>query len=112
MVFNSEFDLVIATNSLDHVDVPETAVTRITEALRPSGYAAILCAENNAITNKHPAHRHNLTDKVILKWMSPTFETVWSLTYREHGFRYGWVEYEGRRGQPAFALLLRKCTGY
>lgn len=108
----SDFDLVIATNSLDHVDMPRIAVNRMSNCLRPGGYLAVLCAENNAITNPHPAHVHNLTAHTLHRWLDRDFETVWELNYREHGFRYGWVPFEGRRGQPAFALLMRKCSGY
>lgn len=106
------FDLVICTNALDHVEQPRKAAAIMIETLRPGGYAAIMCAENNAITNPHPAHVHNLTATDIHAWFDADFETVWELNYAEHGYRYGWVSYRGRRGQPAFALLLRKCSGY
>jgi SAM-dependent methyltransferase len=105
-------DLVICTNALDHVDDPETAVARMNQALRPGGFMAIMCAENNALTNPHPCHVHNLTAPLIHQWLDADYETVWELTFREHGYRYGWVAFEGKRGQPAFALLLRKAVGY
>lgn len=106
------FDLVVATNSLDHVDDPETALARMNQALRPGGFMAIMCAENNALTNPHPCHVHNLTATIIHQWLDADYETVWELTFREHGYRYGWVSFEGKRGQPAFALLMRKAVGY
>lgn len=106
------FDLAIATNSLDHVQDPCQAFLVMSNSLRPGGYLAIAAAENNAITNPHPAHVHNLTAGTIHRWADAEYETVWELNYAEHGYRYGWAEYEGRRGQPAFAILLRKCTGY
>jgi len=107
-----EFDLVICTNALDHVHSPDTVARVIQQALRPGGYAAIMCAENNAITNPHPAHVHNLSAGWIHGQFDEDFETVWELTFAKHGYRYGWVSYQGRRGQPAFALLMRKCAGY
>lgn len=104
--------LVIATNSLDHVQDPWRAVSAMDELLVPGGYMAIMCAENNALTNPHPCHEHNLTADQIHRWLDADYETVWELTYAKDGYRYGWVQYEEKRGQPAFALLLRKCTGY
>lgn len=106
------YDLVICTNALDHVARPNKVVANIDRSLKPGGYFAVMCAENNAITNPHPAHEHNLTAATIHEWMDGEYETVWELTFGKHGYRYGWVEFEGRRGQPAFALLMRKCAGY
>lgn len=106
------FDLVICTNALDHVDQPVAVMRKMPLWLRPGGYAAILCAENNAITHPHPAHAHNLVAATVHLLLDREFETVWELNYRDHGFRYGHVLYEGKRGQPAFALLLRRCSGY
>lgn len=105
-------DLLIATNSLDHVEDPRTAVSRMDQALRPGGFMAIMCAENNALTNPHPCHVHNLTAPIIHQWLDADYESVWELTFRDHGYRYGWVSFQGKRGQPAFALLLRKAVGY
>jgi SAM-dependent methyltransferase len=108
----SQFDLAICTNALDHVHEPDRVARVIERALRPGGYAAIMCAENNAITNPHPAHVHNLTADWVHRHFDEDFETVWELTFANDGYRYGWVKYLGRRGQPAFALLMRKCSGY
>ena len=104
--------LVICTNALDHVEKPRLAVEKMDEALVPGGYLAIMCAENNALTNPHPCHEHNLTADLIHEWVDEDYETVWELTFAKDNYRYGWVKYEGKRGQPAFALLLRKCVGY
>ncbi len=106
------FDLAIATNSLDHVDDPADAFERMHRSLRRGGFLAIAGAEDNAITNPHPAHVHNLRAETVHCWADAQYETVWELNYRDHGYRYGHVMHEGRRGQPAFALLLRRCTGY
>jgi SAM-dependent methyltransferase len=103
------FDLVIATNSLDHVRDPQRAFHEMVQQTAPGGYVAVACAENNALTHPHPAHVHNLTAERIHRWADRQFETVWELTYAKDGFRYGWVPYEGKRGQPAFAMLLRNC---
>lgn len=106
------FDLIICTNSLDHVDDPSVAVARMNQALRPGGFMAIMCAENNALTNPHPCHVHNLTAAIVHQWVDQDYETVWELTFQRDGYRYGWVTFQGKRGQPAFALLLRKAVGY
>lgn len=108
----SDFDLVICTNALDHVRSPRAVVSNMVRALSPGGYMALMCAENNALTNPHPCHEHNLTAEIIHQWVDDDFETVWELTYAKDNYRYGWVKWEGKRGQPAFALLLRKCVGY
>lgn len=107
-----DFDLMICTNALDHVEDPYEAISCMDVGLKPGGYMAIMCAENNALTNPHPCHAHNLTADAIHQWLDEDYETCWELNFREHAYRYGWVEYQGRRGQPAFALLLRKCSGY
>lgn len=106
------YDLAISTNSLDHVEDPALVFRNVTRALRPGGFLALQCPENNALTNPHPAHAHNLTAGIVHRWADADFETVWELNFAEHGFRYGWPVYEGRRGQPSFAMLLRKCSGY
>lgn len=110
--FDERFDLIVCTNALDHVQEPSAAVDRIRAMARPGGFVAIMCAENNALTNPHPCHVHNLTAKLLHRWLDPEFETVWELNFEQHRYRYGWVEYQGKRGQPAFALLMRKCVGY
>lgn len=110
--FDERFDLVVCTNALDHAYTPTLVVDRIRKVTRPGGYVAIMCAENNALTNPHPCHLNNLTAETIHHWMDAEFETVWELTFRKDNYRYGWVDYQGKRGQPAFALLMRKCVGY
>lgn len=106
------FNLVICTNALDHVEKPDVAILRIWHAVAPGGYLAILCAENNAITNPHPSHIHNLTAEWVHGYLDSDFETVWELTYAKDGYRYGWAPWNGKVGQPAFAMLMRRTTGY
>lgn len=106
------YDLIIATNSLDHVKSPHEAMRAMVKAAKPGGFLAILCAENNAITNPHPSHRYNLTASWVHEYLDRDFETVWELTYDKDGYRYGWAPWQGKRGQPAFAMLMRKCSGY
>ncbi len=108
----NEFDLVISTNSLDHVEWPLQAIYKMNQCLRPGGFLAIMCAENNAITNPHPCHVHNLTAEWVHYALDSIYETVWELNFAKDNYRYGWATYEGRVGQPAFALLMRKVTGY
>jgi len=99
-------DLIISTNSLDHVRSPSLALARIKQHVKPGGYVAIFCNTNNAIHHKHPSHIHNLTVKDIHHAFDDDFETVWE----RDDLRYGWVKVDGRRGQPAFAILLRGCV--
>lgn len=106
------FDLVICTNALDHVEFPKIAIRHMARALAAGGFLAVMCAENNALTHPHPCHSINITADDLHRQLDADFETVWELTFAKDGYRYGWVPYHGRRGQPAFALLLRKCVGY
>lgn len=108
----NHFDLIVCTNALDHVEIPELVVANMIKALKPGGYLALLCAENNAITNPHPAHVHNLVPELIHSYADNFCETVWELNYKNDGYRYGWVNYKGKVGQPAFAMLMRKVVGY
>lgn len=112
MRYDRSFDLAICTNALDHVEDPDEVVRRMSIALAPGGYMALMCAENNALTHPHPAHALNITSDWCHRILDFDYETVWELTFARDGYRYGWVPYEGRRGQPAFALLMRKCVGY
>lgn len=111
-LWERNFDLVIATNSLDHVRDYRVVIGNVYRVLKPGGYFAVMCAENNAITNPHPCHVINLTAKEIHRLCDTWAETVWELTYEKDGYRYGWAEYNGKVGQPAFALLMRKVVGY
>jgi len=112
MDYLEEFDLVLSTNSLDHVEDPDEALCRMDAAVKPGGYLAICCPQHNAFTNPHPSHLLNLDADWVHERLDEDYETVWELNFPQHGYRYGWVLHEGRRGQPAFALLLRKCSGY
>lgn len=112
MGWDSDFDLCICTNALDHVHDPVTVLRAIERALKPGGYFAVMCAENNAITNPHPCHTLNLTARDIHQTCDAWAETVWELTYQKDGYRYGWASHNGKVGQPAFAMLLRKVVGY
>lgn len=112
MIVSPNKDLVISTNSLDHVEFPLKVMIRIDETIKPGGFFAVMCAENNALTNPHPCHEHNLTSKDLHNYFDRDYETVWELNYDKDKYRYGWGEYQGKRGQPAFAILFRRCTGY
>lgn len=111
-LWHGMFDLIICTNALDHVQDVGMVLSRVYRCLRPGGFFAVMCAENNALTNPHPCHRINLTAKDLHHHCDLWAETVWELTYQEHGYRYGWAEYQGKIGQPAFATLFRKVLGY
>lgn len=110
--WHGEFDLVICTNALDHVRAPEMVLSRIYRCLKPGGYFAVMCAENNALTNPHECHVINLTPADLHRSCDQWAETVWELNYQKDDYRYGWAEHLGRCGQPAFAILFRKAVGY
>ncbi len=104
---DGEFDLVLCMNALDHVAEPVTALVEMKRVLRPGGFLAVHCCEDNARINPHPAHRHNLTLGWLKGLVDDSFETV-----VERRVRYGWVKWRGKVGQPAFAWLGRLTTGY
>ena len=112
MSYVSCFDLCISTNALDHTADPRLVVEKMVRALRPGGYLAIVCAHWNSITHVHEAHAHSLDAELIKRWTAADFEVVQELTYEKDDYRYGHRLFEGRRGQPALALLLRRCSGY
>lgn len=105
-----EADLVIATNSIDHFENPEAFFIQLKKTMKPGAFFASLHAINNSYTHKHEAHAHSITPELVHQYLDSDFETVWALTYPE--IRYGWHEYMGKVGQPAFSLLMRKVTGY
>lgn len=107
--FVAVHDLVIATNSLDHVRDWRVALRKMDAALKHGGFMAILCAENNALTHPHPSHLINLTVADIHRQLDDKYETVHELTHARDGLRYGWRRYDGACGQPAFAWLGRKA---
>lgn len=103
-------DLVIITNALDHTQNPALVIKEVKRILKPGGFFAHYHAINNAITHRHEAHAQNVNPEWMHAQLDDTFETVWELKYPE--VRYGWHEYNGKIGQPAFCGLYRKVTGY
>lgn len=103
------FDLVIATNSLDHVRNAKAALAAMDWTLRKGGYMAIACNESNAHHHPHPSHAINLTVGDIHRAFDAKYETVWQLDYEHDRFVYGWRRVNGRAGQPAFCWLGRKA---
>ena len=99
--------LVLCMNALDHFERPLEALIEMNRILRPGGYIAVHCCENNAINNPHPAHKHNVTYTWFRSWADSLFECVVS-----RKVRYGWRIWRGKVGQPAFAYLGRKTMGY
>ncbi len=107
-VESESVDLVICSNALDHIESPEKAIEEVERVLRPSGYVSILCCENNSDINKGPAHTLNLDYQYFRSFVDKLFETVHELTFQKDGYRYGWVTYRGKVGQPAWVWLGRK----
>lgn len=106
----SQADLVIVTNAMDHFEHPNIFLIKLKKELKPGAYFAHFHAIDNAITHPHEAHEHNINLEMLHSYLDTDFETVWELKYPE--VRYGWVQYNGKVGQPAFCGLYRKTTGY
>lgn len=103
-------DLVIATNCIDHFEDPERFLAQLVKTMKSGAYFAHFHAIDNATTHPHPAHVFNINPQFVHNCLDQNFETVWELKYPE--VRYGWVQYQGKVGQPAFCGLFRKTTGY
>jgi hypothetical protein len=73
---------------------------------------AVLCCESNRFHHPHPAHAFDLDAPWLHRLIDADYETVHELTFDRDGYRYGWVPFEGKRGQKAFCVLARKCVGY
>lgn len=106
----SPYDLIIATNCIDHFEKPLEFFIRLKETMKAGAYFAHFHAIDNAITHPHPAHVFNINPQLVHNLLDTDYETVWELKYPE--VRYGWVNYNGKVGQPAFCTLFRKTTGY
>jgi hypothetical protein len=102
----SNFDLVMATNAIDHFESPTKFMVNLVNTMKSGAYFAHLHAIDNAISHPHPAHVHNINPEFINKYLDNDFECVWYLDYKNDNLIYGW------RKQPAFAGLYRKVTGY
>jgi ubiquinone/menaquinone biosynthesis C-methylase UbiE len=105
-------DLVVITNALDHCENPAKVLSEAKRVLRAGGWLAIVNCVDLAEIHKHPGHIVNIDEFWFHNQIDSDFETVHELTYRKDGYRYGWVKYDGRVGQPAWAGLYRKVTGY
>jgi len=106
----SKYDLVIATNCIDHFENPYKFFNQITSTMKAGAYFAHFHAIDNATTHPHLAHVFNINPLLVHGFLDTDFETVWEMKYPE--VRYGWVKYNGKVGQPAFCGLYRKTTGY
>ena len=109
---NGEIDVVVITNALDHCQTPEIVIYEIKRVLRAGGWLAVHNAIDLAAIHPHPAHTRNLDEFWFHNIIDTDFETVHELTFRKNGLRYGWISYERKIGQPAWAGLYRKVTGY
>lgn len=109
---DGEVDVVVITNALDHCSDPEKVLSEVLRVLRPGGFLAIHNCINLASIHKHEGHRLNLDEDWFHNIIDSSFETVKESTFRKNGLRYGHILYKGKRGQPAFAGLYRKCIGY
>lgn len=103
-------DLVVCTNALDHTEIPEQVISEVRRILKPSGYFAVIFCINLALVHPHPAHKNNINENKFHNWVDGDFETINEKSFRKDGYRYGWVKYEGKCGQPAFVWLGRITT--
>lgn len=104
----SEANLVLVTNALDHFENPTQFLYDLVKYMQ---YGAFFChfhALDNKFTHEHPCHQFNVNPKMFDEILSTHFEKVWGLDYNNDGLRYGWVQYNGKVGQPAFCGLYRK----
>jgi len=107
---DNSVDLVVCTNALDHTEDPEKVIMEIKRILKPSGYFAVLFCINLALVHPHSAHKNNINEIKFHNWIDGDFETIKELTYRKDGYRYGWVFFNEKRGQPALCGLYRLCS--
>ena len=107
---DSSVDLVVCTNALDHTEDPEKVISEIRRVLAPSGYLAVVFCTNLALVHPHLAHTNNINETKFHNWIDEDFETIKELTYKKDGYRYGWVKFDGKCGQPAMAWLGRLTT--
>lgn len=108
----ADADLVVVTNALDHFEDPNHFLKDLVEFGKGGMYFAHAHAVNNAITHPHEAHQWNVCPQFMKTALEFDFELVWNYDYDHDGARYGWVNYQGVVGQPAFYQLWRKVTGY
>lgn len=109
---SGEVDVVVITNALDHCQSPEMVLHDVDRVLRPGGWLAVHNAIDLAAIHEHDGHIINLDEFWFHNQIDSGFETVHELTFRKDGLRYGWVNYDGKVGQPSWAGLYRKVTGY
>lgn len=107
----SWLDVAVSTNSLDHCADPKAVIKEATRVLKYSGYLAVMCCERLAEIHLHPAHLNSITYRHFRAMVDNDFETVHELSWAMDGYRYGWVNFRGRVGQPAFCWLGRKTKG-
>lgn len=104
----AEANLITITNALDHMRDPQLVMEDINKYAQYSCYLSIFSPWDNALTHVHEAHQWNLNPNWVHSVFDAEWETVWELKYPE--LRYGWQEFSGKRGQPAFTTLFRKTT--
>lgn len=100
----SAYNLVIATNCIDHFESPDQFFLRLDETAQYSAYFAHFHAINNAISHPHEAHVHNINQEFVYSYLSDNWELVWQLDHETDKLTYGWMK------QPAMSQLWRKIT--
>ena len=98
------YNLVIATNCIDHFEDPSKFFLALDETAKYSTYFAHFHAINNAISHPHEAHVHNINPETVFSYLDDNWELVWQLDYETDKLTYGWMK------QPAFSQMWRKIT--
>lgn len=109
---SGSFDIVLISNALDHCQSPEIVLWEAKRVLRAGGWLAMVNCTYLKYIHKHPGHIHSLDEMWFHNLIDTDFETVHESTFKRDGYRYGWVKYHGIVGQPAWAGLYRKTSGY
>jgi|GEM_PF-6781016 hypothetical protein len=96
------FNLIIATNCIDHFESPTLFLNQINKTSVYGCYFAHFHAINNAITHPHKAHVYNINQEKIKEILDEKWELIWQMDYNIDKLVYGWKK------QPAFSQLWRK----
>jgi len=94
--------LVTCTNAIDHTENPQQVIKEIKRVLKPSGYLAVLFCINLSKIHPHPAHTISIDKSMFLEWVNTDFETI-----KCQVVKYGWINFQGKCGQPAIYYLGR-----
>lgn len=73
---DGEFDLVICSNALDHMDQPQNAIAEILRVLKPTGLFLLTVELKSPEDECDEAHPHNLDIAAIHQLVDPHFNSI------------------------------------